>query len=62
MGRALSIVRKVYHALNTHSLVGMLFVWCTVVINHTAVYDVILDVITDVKITGKMQRRTCKGN
>jgi len=40
----------------------MLFVWSTVVINHTAVYNVILDVITDVKMTGKMQWHTCKHN
>jgi len=30
----------------------MLFVWSTTVINHTVVYDVILDVITDVKTRG----------
>jgi len=33
----------------------MLFIWFTAVINHTAVYDVILDIITDVKMTGKMR-------
>jgi len=33
----------------------MLFVWFTAVINHTTVYDVILDVITGVKMTGKMR-------
>jgi len=33
----------------------MLFVCSTAVINHTAVYDIIIDIITDVKMTGKMQ-------